>query len=255
MFADRLGLHLVAEPAVDEDLDVGERPAVGLQDDELRIAQSFRGAGGRGRAEHRHGGDLVAQQPAGDVDLVGDGVADQHGAGEEVRAGHVAVAVVQHQRPAQLPGSEQRLEADVLGVVAAHEADLHPAVAEGLLGLHDAQRGGRVGGERLLAQDGQVVRERGEQRLLVGGPRGGDEHGVDVRRLQGLGRVGVGGAAVDAGRDGLGPFAVEVDDRGDPRPADHPVDPPHVVGAHAAGADDGDSEGSRRFMCVASRSG
>ncbi len=40
-FADRLGLHLVAEAAVDEDLDVGESATVGLQDDELRVAQSL----------------------------------------------------------------------------------------------------------------------------------------------------------------------------------------------------------------------
>src|SRR5690606_26612490 len=41
-FADHLGLHLVAEAAVDEDLHVGEGAAVGLQHHELRVAQSLR---------------------------------------------------------------------------------------------------------------------------------------------------------------------------------------------------------------------
>ena len=65
-------------------------------------------------------------------------------------------------------------------VVAAHEAHLHAAVPEALLGLQYTQGGGGVGGEGLFAQDGQVVLERGEQCRLVGDARGGEQHRVDV---------------------------------------------------------------------------
>lgn len=44
-------------------------------------------------------------------------------------------------------------------------------MAEAQFGFEDAQGGGRVGGERLLAQDGQVVLEGGEQCGLVGRAR------------------------------------------------------------------------------------
>ncbi len=53
-------------------------------------------------------------------------------------------------------------------------------MAKPLLGLEDSERGGRVGGERLLAQDGQVAFEGGEQRRLVRGAGRGDQYRVDV---------------------------------------------------------------------------
>lgn len=84
--------------------------------------------------------------------------------------------------------------------------------------------------------------EGGEQGRLVGGARGGHEDGGHARCGQRLGGVAVGHTPLDAGGDRLGPVGVEVDDGGHMGAADHVGDPAHVVGAHPAGADDGDTE-------------
>jgi hypothetical protein len=77
------------------------------------------------------------------VDLVDDGVGDEHRRVEVRRRGGVAVGHVGEQRRADRAVVQAALELEVGRVVAAHEADLHEPAAERRLGLHDAA--GRLG--------------------------------------------------------------------------------------------------------------
>ena len=67
---------------------------------------------------------------AGDVDLVHDGVEDEHLGGEVRRGRRVAVGAVQEQRPAVLTGLDEPPQLLVPGVEATHETDLHERAAE-----------------------------------------------------------------------------------------------------------------------------
>ena len=148
---DRLAADVVAELAVDEDLVVDPH-ARGAGEDEhervLQVREAQRGLLGSvdpGRDE------LLAEQPAHRVDLVDRGVVDRHVPGVVLGDRRVAVGAVDHERLAERTGVEQVLHLAVAGVEAAHEADRDQATAGGLLGLHDPQRGGGRGGQRLLA--------------------------------------------------------------------------------------------------------
>ncbi len=106
---------------------------------------------------------------------------------------------VQHQGPAQTAPVQQGLQPPVLGVVAAHEADLRQPAAERRLGLHDPQGTGGVRHHGLLAQHGQPAGEGGEQRLLVRGAGGGDQDGRHTGRVERGHRVRVHADPVEPG--------------------------------------------------------
>lgn len=154
--------------------------------------------------------------------------------------------MVQHQCPAQLPAVEEPFQLHVFGVAPPHEAHLDTPVPEPLLRRQDAQGGSRVGGERLLAQHRQVTAEGLEQGRLVGGSRGSDEDGVHVLRCHGRRRFGVRRAALDGVRERLRPFRLDVDDGCHACPADDVVESAHMIRAHLAGADDGNTQCSPR---------
>lgn len=149
---------------------------------------------------------------------------------------------VQEERPSDAAGVEQLLEPHVLGVVAAHEADLDEPAAQPLLRLHDPQGTRRIRGQRLLAEHRQPPFQRVQDRFLVGGPRRGDEYGVHPGRGYRGRRVGVGAHALQGGRDLLDPVPVGVGHGHHPGSADGPPEAADVVRAHLPGADDGDAE-------------
>ena len=77
-----------------------------------------------------------------------------------------------------------------------------------------------VGGQRLLAHHRLAVLQAGQQLLLVGRARGGEDDGVDVRIGDRVERVGDGAAAGDARGDLLGLLGDVVVDDGDPGAGD-----------------------------------
>lgn len=145
---------------------------------------------------------------------------------------------VQHQRPAQPPVVQQRLQLPVLRVVAPHEPDLRQPAAQPRLRLHHAQRARGIRHHRLLAQHRQPSREGGEQRLLVRLAGRGDQHGLHARRVQRGLDVRVHDDPVDRAHGRLRPLDVGVRHGGDPGSAHHPVEAPYVVGAHVSRAQD-----------------
>ncbi len=151
--------------------------------------------------------------------------------------------VVQHEQLAEFGVADDLAEGGVFGVEAAHEADLDALVAQLFLGLDDLPGGLGVRGERLLAEDRDVLGDRLEQDVLVQEAGGGDQHGVDVAVVEGLLGVGQGDGARDAFDGGLRPGEVDVDDGGNFRAVDAGVEPLDVVCAHTAGADDSYAEG------------
>ncbi|SCE57247.1 hypothetical protein GA0115252_167828 [Streptomyces sp. DfronAA-171] len=143
---------------------------------------------------------------------------------------------------AELAAVEQLLQGLVLGVVAAHEADARePSAARGLR-LGEPQRTARVGGEGLLAQDGQAALEAAEERRLVRLRRRGDEHRLDPGGVESGQRVRVQGAARQVSPRRPRPVRVRVGDGRDARTAHHPVETSYVVGAHVPGAEHRDSQ-------------
>ena len=123
------------------------------------------------------------------------------------------------------------------------------------LGLDDLPGGLGIRGERLLAEDRDVLGDRLEQDVLVQEAGGGDQHGVDVAVVEGLLGVGEGDGAGDAFDGGLRTGEVDVDDGGNFGAVDAGAEPLDVVRAHAAGADDGDAEGFSHCSCPLSRLG
>ncbi len=149
---------------------------------------------------------------------------------------------VQEERAPDPAGVQQLLQPLVLGVVPPHEPHLHQAPSQPLFGLHDAQGPRRVRRQRLLAQHRQLPLQGVQDRLLVRGPRGGDQHGLNAGRRYRRRRVGVRGRAVQGARDLLDPVSVRIGHGHHPGAADGPPDPAHVVRTHLPGADDGDAE-------------
>ncbi len=160
--------------------------------------------------------------------------------------------VVEHQQLAQFAVADDGAKRGVFGVEAAHEAHLDALVAERGFGLDDLPGAFRVRGQRLFAEDGDVLRQGLVQDVLVQEARGGDEDGVDVAVVQGFLGVGQGHGARNAFDGGLRAGQVNVDDGGNFSAVDALVEALDVVRAHAAGADDGDAEGFSHcsVLCV-----
>ena len=139
---------------------------------------------------------------------------------------------VREQHPPECARVDQPLQLLVFVIEAAHEAHLDQRAAEFRLPPHDFQRGGNIGGERLLAHHRLAVLEAGQQLLVVGRARRGQQHRVYVGIGDGVERVGDRPAARDPGRDLLGLLGEVVVDDGDGGALGAPGDALDVVGPH-----------------------
>ena len=238
--AAHLAADVVAVGDVDRDLDVDERAGGHVQEHEDRIAQLLP-AGVAAGHPHLDAGHLVTEQPARDIRVVHQRVVERHlGRVEPFRHRRVAVRRVVKERRPKRAAVDHRLQPAIVGVEAAHEADLHETPAERDLRVHHPERSGLGGDKRLLAEDRLPGGDRGEELRLVGGPPGADHHRLDLRRRdQRLGSVeGVG--ALRRGRLGAG--EVDVGDADDLDPGKHLRQPADVVLADHPGADHSDLE-------------
>ena len=241
--ADDLAADVVAVPGADEELVVDERAAGHLQHQDQRILQALGGVAAAARRQHAGRHDLLAEQPADDVDLVHGRVADDHVGGEAVvRHRGVAVRAVHQQRRAEAAVLQRGLHGPVAGVVTAHEADLDQPAPGRHLGVHDPLAGGAGRRERLLAEHRLARGDRRDDLFLVGRAPGRDQHRVDVAvRDQVLGG-GVSNRARQARRDLPGARRVDVVDGRDRPAGEHLGDPADVVLADHPHSDDADAD-------------
>ena len=240
--ADQLVADVVAELAGDEALHVDQHAVGGLHHHHLGVLEALGGERGGAGLEHGGGDDLLAEQPAGDVDVVDHRVGDHHVAGEPGRDVGVAVAAVEQQRPADPAGVGGRLQGPEAVVVAAHEPDLDQPPRPGRLGLQHPQAGVDRRGQRLLAQHRLVGGQAGQGELLVGEAGRGDQHGLHPVVGDQLVAVGV-GAGPDLLGHLLGPLDEHVGDGHHLGVRDAAGQPLNVVPAHLAGTDEADPQG------------
>jgi len=135
-----------------------------ISEDELvRIEFALRGAWAGATGYHLHGGVVVVEQPAVDVDLVDRRVGESAGCGEPVRREGIAVHVVHDERLAN--ARKGLLQCDVARIEPAHEAQGDQAVPQIDLGVDDRLRRGHGRCQGLLAESGPLGVEA-QQRLL-----------------------------------------------------------------------------------------
>ncbi len=160
----------------------------------------------------------------------------------EVKPGgeDIAVRAVQHQRTAQPPTVQQGLQALVLGVVPAHESDLHQPPAEPPSA--SATRSAPAMHHRLLAQHRQTAVEGREHRLLVRGPG----EAINTACTPGASRAAATSVCTETpsmpGDGVLGAPGVGIGHRRHRGAVHHPVDPSYVVGPHVARTQDRDTQ-------------
>ena len=239
VLADHLAADVVAVADVDAGLDVDQRAAAGLEDQQQRILE-LPAVAVLPRLEHRRGDDLLAEHPARHVDVVHGGVGDRHLPGVMARDAGVAVRAVHHQRSTDVAAVDHGLERPVGGVVPAHVADLDQPPAEGDLGVDDPAAGLLRGGQRLLAEDRLAGLDRGEDVLLVRRTPGADEDRVDIVGVDQFLTGRVGRRAGNPVGDPLGLVEIDIGDRDDRGPGENRCQPADVVLADHADADDSD---------------
>ena len=96
--ADDLAPHLVAIGGVDEGLDLHDRATARGEQHEDRIELTLRGARAGAPGHDLHGGVVVVEQPAVDVELMDGHVGHGHRGGQAVRREGIAVDVVHQER-------------------------------------------------------------------------------------------------------------------------------------------------------------
>ena len=166
--ADDLGAHLVRHAGADVDLVGDQRPGLGLEDDEHRIAGAGRRGRGGGALQHRTA--MISSSSRNRATSTSWTTESRIMYSELKKSGTPGpVGAVHQQRAAQAAVGDQALQRRVLRIEAAHEADLDQRPAERGLPLHDRVRRRDVGGQRLLAEHRDPPR-RGRRSPASRGP-------------------------------------------------------------------------------------
>jgi hypothetical protein len=145
------------------------------------------------------------------------------------------------QRLAQRAAVHDLLDAQMRGVVLAHQADLHEPPAKGNLRIDDLPRLRRAERQRLLAEHRLARGDAGAGQRGVEAIRRGDQHGLHVGMIDQ--RVGVGEGVLCAASRGhlLQPRRVHIRQRHDLRRAHFVGQVADVAATHAAGSDHADA--------------
>ena len=140
------------------------------------------------------------------------------------------------------PRRDRLLQCDIPNVIAAHETDLHQALAVSDLGIDDSLRPVRRRRQRLLAEARLPSGDRRQHILLVRRAPGRHEDRVDLRRGdERLARLEDFSLWRDLRLDLLGGDAIDVAERDDFTASQDLVDTAGVIPAYRPRADDANS--------------